>query len=1488
MCQTHVGFAARQGSQINPSSTPANALGPFAISIRIVYAADMPASLPPFLLFRRLLQQCFFAILFAIRGVIVGAVWLAILPLATVWTWRMYFMMGDSTAWWISDLPRPSTSSALYHLAANPKDIPSNSTTSDRLMSPTFWRSISADIFAGQIIAALIVLIFVAVFLLREWISQNARPGVFEDEEFLPGEDMAPQPEPVPAPPPLPTVPVVAEPALPTPPSPIQHTEPGPAHTRAPTKSERRLRREARDSRRRSNELSRQSKRFHDKAKGKRRASSEQYEKEAEEHSDGDREQAPAARRRKRRISSPETADEEDIFDEDIPGPSLRDVVGAAAIRRADLEKATAGAASSSTPSVNENFEFTFKVPAQASPSQASPSEPYRPSAIWSSPNVSIDLATASSRRSESLDPTNSSTSSSDTLSSAPSLPDTSRLTPTEAELLGETKPLTQSPFVRRPPMPVTALPTPPAGVVPPVLPAPKTAAQTPLASPSMATYRAPEELQEGYFDGEGGTNAAMQREHDVYFRAPVEGEAEPAPHDAVEIPIIHLDGDFDDDDFADDDDDDDYDERDYADYESVNRSADEDEDEDEQDAEDEQNAGEIFGPDADADWVDEDDEQREEDMRQVDPGLPVDLPALAAVAPIPADMDLELEGNVEDDMEGAMEAIGMRGPIFGVAQNAALMTFVLDSAIGLGVWLPFTIGKSTALLSLNPQRFLQIIHLPIRAMRIVTDPVVDLVAFTLQHVLLPPVLRTFYNIAMLALRLSMGTEAASKVLDQLNSHYVQAMNSTTSAYDQAVMWVLSSEAAPTVPSTDPLGINKFFDSDSPLARYLEPQFAELGSQVQSFASRSKALWISLALGHETVDKIFAVALGYGVVATMVALYLNILTVGNVKTAGRAVRSAVRQQLLVLKVAIFIIIELVLFPLGCGIMLDICSVWLFPEANLRSRAVFFVQAPITAMFYHWVAGTGFMYQFAILLAGCRQIMRAGAMWFIKDPQDQNFHPIREILDRPTFTQLRKLLVSAMMYSMVVALGVGSVAGLLFLGFNSILPLRWKTREPLSDVPVDLLFLHLVLPYTMHYLRPKKTMNNIVMIAWKRLASHLRLTSYMFGGRHPLEEFSPQYSSWTSRVQAAFGIYEPKNIHDGTFRRVPASDSVALPREMRATAEILADGTPVNTEAARVMRLQEAEAIKAKRNVQDDYTVVYIPPSFRYRIILFIAAIWTAFAIFVATVLSVPILLGRGIFRLVITRDVHDGYSFIAGFYLLWACYIFGKAVDKMDKRRQRKGHDGPRAWFSIFFIKRSLLWLAHISYMALFLGLVLPTLISLVMEFYIILPIRLAINPNLQIRLRIVDTWALGLLYAKIAIQAHRMQPGAGLMRGIDNIAVNGWTHPDPWKATKEIIAPVTGGLLGMIFLPAGILWAARQLGTIAMDGKFIFVNVYPGIFAVAGLFRGAVVGLQLLTTWSQSVRDKEFLVEMRLRNLEPVVKQEVPVRDADAELSDG
>ena len=48
-----------------------------------------------------------------------------------------------------------------------------------------------------------------------------------------------------------------------------------------------------------------------------------------------------------------------------------------------------------------------------------------------------------------------------------------------------------------------------------------------------------------------------------------------------------------------------------------------------------------------------------------------------------------------------------------------------------------------------------------------------------------------------------------------------------------------------------------------------------------------------------------------------------------------------------------------------------------------------------------------MFHFAMFVSMCRDIVRAGTLYFIRDPNDPQFHPIREILERPTLHQLTK-------------------------------------------------------------------------------------------------------------------------------------------------------------------------------------------------------------------------------------------------------------------------------------------------------------------------------------------------------------------------------------------------------------------------------------------------------------------------------------------------
>lgn len=96
--------------------------------------------------------------------------------------------------------------------------------------------------------------------------------------------------------------------------------------------------------------------------------------------------------------------------------------------------------------------------------------------------------------------------------------------------------------------------------------------------------------------------------------------------------------------------------------------------------------------------------------------------------------------------------------------------------------------------------------------------------------------------------------------------------------------------------------LDALFESDSRLARWSEPYFAILGKHVRVIGISLMSLWSKAALGTGTLEKIFAICLGYLVIGFMIGVYLNILTTGNVRSAGRAIRRTVRQQLLIVKV----------------------------------------------------------------------------------------------------------------------------------------------------------------------------------------------------------------------------------------------------------------------------------------------------------------------------------------------------------------------------------------------------------------------------------------------------------------------------------------------------------------------------------------------------------------------------------------------------------
>lgn len=127
--------------------------------------------------------------------------------------------------------------------------------------------------------------------------------------------------------------------------------------------------------------------------------------------------------------------------------------------------------------------------------------------------------------------------------------------------------------------------------------------------------------------------------------------------------------------------------------------------------------------------------------------------------------------------------------------------------------------------------------------------------------------------------------------------------------------------------------------------------------------------------------------------------------------------------------------------------------------------------------------------------------------------------------------------------------------------------------------------------------------------------------------------------------------------DGQLVRAPKHDSVPFVPGRRMLV-------PVDPITHEILDPEERRlGHPATSNPGDDVTnttIVYTPPHFKQRVIIFLFLMWISFSLVVSAALAAPVLVGRAIFRVVFrsTVQVHDMYSFlIGGLTLLLAVHM---------------------------------------------------------------------------------------------------------------------------------------------------------------------------------------------------------------------------------------
>jgi E3 ubiquitin-protein ligase MARCH6 len=893
------------------------------------------------------------------------------------------------------------------------------------------------------------------------------------------------------------------------------------------------------------------------------------------------------------------------------------------------------------------------------------------------------------------------------------------------------------------------------------------------------------------------------------------------------------------------------------------------------------------------------------------------------------------------EDLDGILELIGMQGPIIGMIQNVIFSEFLITLTIAASVWLPYIWGKIAILVLANPiGMFLKApLHLASRVADTIVDIMLFIAAFAIfaTHYCISSLVpwlayvrprwgtaidKSFFmskslTVANKAFALAQGSGArleralsgtflslrldlqtfsimSHQALRTFEQNFVKGLD-TTSAVLASVFHHSPSQLQGLVDGS--LKNMKNSNGNTAFPWAFTTTVGEKALNVSGYVMRSfKTMTIDLGSATSsppkpldytlirwgTRDKVLAIILGYTFLSVVGYLYLKISRLVFGLKSGEKVEGMVADALNqaggVMKVILIIGIEMIAFPLYCGMLLDVALMPLFAGVTFESRLTFVMQAPMTALFVHWFIGTCYMFHFALFVSMCRKMMRKGVLYFIRDPDDPTFHPVRDVLERPLLGQLSKIAFSALVYGGLVMLCLGGVIWALTY-INGILPINWVTNEPKFDLPLDVIFYNFFLPILIRKMQPSKKIAAMWEWWFRGCASGLRLTHFLFDevkederGTRKRRSWNPFFNDEESKLD-----FQP----DGTFVRAPASDSVRIPKGERVFLEVNKNNERVDGEEDK----DDGPHGKANKN----FAQVYVPPNFRARIATFIILIWLFAATIGVLFAIVPLLLGRSMITYVaqIDQSPNDLYAFTVGLHLCgavaYAAAYYRPCKDWIVTKASALFADTRQI---LPKIKSGALHLLGLLYISTTFGIVLPFIFSVISELYFLMPLYTYLTSNSQsdtpddanrsashlpTTIHILQTWTLGLLYLRLALHfatgyANGQTRAATAIRAILR---NGILHPDVRLATRAFVVPALTVSALLLAAPQGLGWMVNAIvGVQEPELRMeLYRYAYPGLMAGVLATYCAVLLKRQIGVWRVRIRDEVYLIGERLHN---------------------
>lgn len=850
---------------------------------------------------------------------------------------------------------------------------------------------------------------------------------------------------------------------------------------------------------------------------------------------------------------------------------------------------------------------------------------------------------------------------------------------------------------------------------------------------------------------------------------------------------------------------------------------------------------------------------------------------------PLPNDEVLVANGVNEEELDGLQDIIGLRGPLSSIVGTHIAVLIATTVALFLLYLIPYSTGRIITHLIFGfivPQLMVAIIELIARAYTIIdlsTFPIYSSVGHLLGYSW------TWASKETLPLRRAQMNDNIYSVVDNI-----------------AVNLISTFFKGPEMPSA-PEGV---------LQHWMVLFKAPLCSD---------ELWARCGI----------TIMGYAAIMFCISeLIIPLAERYKANSYYRLFLKVLMEVKVIVKVIFILSIELLVFPVFCGVLLKTSLLPVIESASIASMISSDISRPVFNIFSYWVVGTSYMFLFMLFVTMCRRIMRPGVLFFLRDSNDPDYKPIDEMLEKRLLVQLGKIGISAILYAIIIVMGIGAVAWYIRVisPSLSIFPLEslslmdgLYSMYPASRLKLASVILFIILMQSYVHI-----VSAVIRHYWSHVfqaaCNVTRLSSFLLNVRKESEMGDVYYRNLYSAVLHWFGHLEldysqpladskslPSRgviqfligskpecwyVSSGTFVRAPAIDNLKGNKQNGLFfSRVTSDDEPLEPCPTQT-NSGDSEALQP-----GDYAVVYRPPYFRARVALFIFFIWL-FSFILSIALSVcPILLGRAVVaffaksshleHLHASRKLLDLlFSFSIGGMVM--CSMCG-ALHLLLNRQKATAH--------LFSIRN---WVRNLG-IALLALVGIPCVIGILLDQYILSPaVSLAavgaVLDDTDTLMRILGSQATsGTLFSVILYQRSQLPAYLFLhtVFGLVVLTIGKYilqiTHPAA-QILVDYNALTANGFLSLdrdVFFTRFMTWgsASKAFALLFVPPMYAAIGVIIGIrqygplvlcqwsYPLAALmylyFQVSKRVAKLKRGWENTVRDKLYLVGQRLENID-------------------